>query len=178
MRFVKSLSVVGLVAALLAPVAASARGWDDDDGPRGYPYGYDRHHGHDGDRGRDWDRGGYRYGPPPRYVYVPPPPPRPDPRAYSRGFEDGVRFADRDRDYVRGWYRRYPGYYRPVPPAYYVRPVRGAYIVPGYYEPLPPPVVAGWRPLPPGYGYYSVGADVVIAAVATGLILDVILDGR
>jgi len=169
MRFAKPLIAAALMAALVAPAASAfARGKDNDH--RGHEYGrdWDDHHDHDrrdygrrdwhDDRDRDYSRG-----------YD---------RGYDRGFEDAARFAERDRERMRRWWQRYPTYYRPLPPGHYYRPpVRGAYLPRGYYV-LPPVVVRDMRPLPPGYGYYAVGSDIVIAAVATGLILDVILGGR
>ncbi|MDD3444690.1 MAG: hypothetical protein PHS60_04735 [Zavarzinia sp.] len=177
----KSLSVAGLVAALTLPAAgAFARdrdgGHSDDYNRQRYTYdsGRDRH-GHDDGRGyeysrRDGDRGRARaaangYG-------------RGYDKGYENGYRDGVRFDNRDRYRFRDWSRRYPAYYKPIPPGHYHAPVRGAYLPRGYYRPLPPVMVRELRPLPRGYGYYSVGADVVIAAVATGIILDVILAGR
>lgn len=176
MRIAKSLLVAALSAALVAPAASAFARGGDDDHRGGYSRDWDDRRDHDrrdygrrdwhDDHDRDYSRGygrGYDRG------YD---------RGYGRGYDDGARFADRDRQRMRGWWHRYPSHYRPLPRGYYYQPpVRGAYLPHGHYV-LPPVVVRDMRPLPPGYGYYAVGSDIVIAAVATGLILDVILGGR
>ena len=177
----KPLILMALAAALMAPAgAAFARDqnngpdhrWEDDQGNgRGRDHGRD--HGRDDARHHDRDR---------PIVVVRPAPPRPDPRAYShgynRGYHDGARFADRDRGRMRGWYTRYPSYYRPMPPGHYRQLVRGGYLPRGYYYEAPPVLVRDFEPLPRGYGYYVVDRDIVIASIATGLILDVLLGGN
>ncbi|MFZ2869286.1 hypothetical protein [Zavarzinia sp.] len=181
MRFAKPFIVAALAAALVAPAASAlARGWDDDHRGGGYSRDRDDHRGPDWREGgrhhddrrdhgrRDWhDERTYSRGYGNGYD-----------RGYDRGYDDAARFADRDRQRMRGWWQRYPSHYRPLPRGYYYQPpMRGAYLPRGYYV-LPPVIVRDMRPLPPGYGYYAVGSDIVIAAVATGLILDVILGGR
>lgn len=202
----KPLIMMALAAALIAPAGvAAAKGRDDDHGRAYEAYkrdgdhdrGRDRDRGREhGDRDRDRDRGrdhggkdrdhdrdyGRRHDHDRDRVIVVRPSPRPDPRAYSHGynngFHDGVRFADRDRYRVRDWYVRYPSYYRRMPPGHYRQLVRGGYLPRGYYYQAPPVLVRELQPLPRGYGYYVVDRDIVIAAVATGLILDVLLAGN
>lgn len=80
--------LAGLMAA--ASPALADRGWDDHDGRRGPPPGWDRGPGRDwdGPRGHGWGHehhdDGWRRGPP--VVVMPPPPPRvvyaPPPRVY------------------------------------------------------------------------------------------------
>lgn len=160
----KPLILIALAAALLAPAGAA---FADGNG-NGRGRGHDKHHSYDR---RDDDR-----------VVIIRPAPRRDPhaygRGYDRGFDDGARFASRDRDRMRGWYTRHPSYYRPMPPGHYRQLVRGGYLPRGYYYEAPPILVRDFDPLPRGYGYYVVDRDIVIASVATGLILDVLLGGN
>jgi len=157
----KPLILMALAAALLAPAGAALA-----DNGHGHGRGHDKHRYYEDDDDR---------------VVIIRPAPRRDPyayhRGYDRGFDDGVRFADRDRYRMRDWYTRYPSYYRPLPPGHYKKLVRGGYLPPGYYA-LPPGLARDFEPLPRGYGYYVVDRDVVIASVATGLILDVLLGGN
>lgn len=181
----KSLVMMALATALIAPAGAA---FADNDHGRGR--GHDKHddRGRHGDRGRDRDHDDRRrdYGDwndgRGRVVIIRPDRDRHDERrayshGYRNGFEDGARFADRDRQRGRDWYVRYPSYYKPIPPGHYKRAARGAYLPRGYYYEAPPVLVREFRPLPRGYGYYVVDRDIVIASVATGLILDVILGG-
>src|SRR5689334_13293721 len=119
---------------------------------------------HDGDHDRrgDWDRDhhsyhdrDYRPAPPPRVVYRPAPPPRvvyrpaPPPRwaAYSqpRGY------------YAHTWRRG-----ERLPVAYY----EPRYVIGNYRE-------CGLRSPPVGYHWVRVNDDAVLAAVTTGVVLDV-----
>ena len=95
-----------------------------------------------------------------------------------------------DRGHHNGYYYNNRWYYGPPPAAYYGRP--GYY--PGYTAwrrgaDLPPYyrgrdyVVSDYghyrlRPPPRGYYWYRSGNDYLLAAVATGLILDVIINSR
>ncbi|MCF4165837.1 hypothetical protein L2U69_09300 [Zavarzinia compransoris] len=171
----KTLTIAALAAALTLPAAgafARDRGHHDDGGYN--RYSYQNGHGHGYDDGRRYGDRDHRH---PSQAYA---------RGYGRGYDkgygggyrDGVRFEQRERQHFHHWYKRYPAYYRPIPPGHYHGPVRGAHLPRGYYQPLHPVLVAQLRPLPYGYRYYSVGADVVIASIATGIILDVILGGR
>ena len=171
------LLTIAAVAAVAGPMAvageASAQdrgGWDHR-GDRG-GRGGDRHDGrggHDrGDRG-DRGRGGYD------------------------GRHDNGRHGGWDRGDSRWDGGRHNGYYYnnrwsygAPPPAYYGRPgfrpgynawQRGGYLPPyyrgngyvirdyGYYR---------LRPPPRGYYWYRAGNDYVLAAIATGLIFDII----
>ncbi len=105
---------------------------------------------------------------------------RHDRRNYRQGYRDGYHGAPR-------YYQAPPRYYAP-PPAYRYRPgysyhqprfYRGAvlpyeyrrYVVRDYYH-------YGWAPPPPGYAYYrSDTGEILLAAIATGVILSVIAGG-
>jgi len=107
-------------------------------------------------------------------------------RGYDRGHRDYGR-ADRwDGGRHNGYYYNNRWSYGPPPAAYYGRPGfrpgytawrRGAYL-PSYYR------GGGYvvndyyryhlRPPPRGYYWYRTGNDYVLAAIATGLIFDVI----
>lgn len=153
-------SVAGPMALTATDAAAQDHGrWEHNDRGRG-----------DWDRGRDHDRRDYD-----RY----------------RGHGDYGRgdYGRRDRwDGGRhnGYYYNNRWSYGPPPPAYYGRPGfrpgytswrRGAYL-PSYYR------GGGYvvndyyryrlRPPPRGYYWYRTGNDYVLAAIATGLIFDVI----
>lgn len=171
----KTLTIAALAAALTLPAAGALardhRHHGDGNYDRyTYQNGYDRGHGRGHDDGRHYGDRDRRHSPP---SYA-----RGYHRGYDNGYRDGARFEQRERQRFHHWYKRYPTYYRPIPPGHYRGPVRGAHLPRGYYQPLHPVLVAQLRPLPRGYGYYSVGADVVIASIATGIILDVILGGR
>ena len=89
-------------------------------------------------------------------------------RAYREGYREGRRDA-----------RRYENqYYRPGHAYGHGRWSRGQvlpyeyrrYAVRNYYD-------YGWTPPPPGYAYYRTDTgDVLVAAIATGVILSVIAD--
>lgn len=93
-----------------------------------------------------------------------------------------------DRGYHNGYYYNNRWYYGPPPAAYYGRPGyapgytawrRGAYLPPSYRD--RGYVVYDYdryrlRPPPRGYYWYRSGDDYLLAAVATGLILDVIIN--
>jgi Ni/Co efflux regulator RcnB len=111
--------------------------------------GWDRD---DRDRGHDHN---YRPSPPPRVVYRPAPPPRvvyrpaPPPRwaaySYPRGY------------YGHSWHRG-----ERLPVAYY----EPRYVIGNYHD-------CGLRAPPYGYHWVRVNNDAVLAAVATGVVLDV-----
>ncbi|WP_395444173.1 RcnB family protein [Caulobacter sp. UC70_42] len=154
-----AVAVAGPLALSATEAAAQDRGrWE--------------HH----DRGRDWDRGrdhdrrdyGRDYG-------------RGD---YGRG--DYGRHDRWDRGRHNGYYYNNRWSYGPPPPAYYGRPGfrpgytswrRGAYL-PSYYRGRGYVVNDYYRyslrPPPRGYYWYRTGNDYVLAAIATGLIFDVI----
>ncbi|ATQ42683.1 RcnB family protein [Caulobacter mirabilis] len=93
-----------------------------------------------------------------------------------------------DRGRHNGYYWNNRWYYGPPPSSYYGRPGyrpgyaswrRGAYLPP-YYRDRGYVVYDygryGLRPPPRGYYWYRDGSDYLLAAVATGLILDVIIN--
>ncbi|WP_407275955.1 hypothetical protein [Halothiobacillus sp. DCM-1] len=101
-----------------------------------------------------------------------------DDRHDERG-HDFYQFSTREQYYIQDWYRRNgpPGHRYGLPPGQAKKLKRGAPWPPPYaYEPLPPQVIVGLQPLPPGYQYYRVGADVVIANIAGHVVADVVYD--
>jgi len=156
-------SVAGPMALTATDAAAQDRGrWDHNDRDRGDRGGYDR--GRDHDR-RDYDRDRGR-------------------GDYGRG--DHGRGDRWDNGRHNGYYYNNRWSYGPPPAAYYGRPGfrpgytswrRGAYL-PSYYR------GGGYvvndyyryslRQPPRGYYWYRTGNDYVLAAIATGLIFDVI----
>ena len=129
---------------------------------------WDRHR-HDNDR-RDWDRNRHDYGR--------------NPGGWDRYRNDWHRHPNywdnrrHDRaDYAR--YRFHYGYYN-RPSGYYYRAWhRGDRLPRSWYGPSY--IVYDWRPYrlyspPYGYHWVRVGDDVVLTAIATGIVLDVIYD--
>lgn len=101
---------------------------------------------------------------------------RRDAREYrQRDYDhDHYRISTREQYYINDWYRRH-GHDRRLPPGIAKKLYRGAPWPPPYaYAPLPVEVVRGLQPLPPGYRYYQVGADVVIANLAGQVVTDVV----
>ena len=172
-RLILSLAAVAAVAGPMAFVATSAQA-DDDHRGRGrdrHEQRWDRH-----DDRRDWDRrGGY------------------DRRDWDRhDNRRGERWGRHDNGLHKGWDRgRHNGYYYnnrwyygPPPQAYYGNPYyrpgyaawrRGAHLPP-YYRGY---VVNDYhryhlRQPPRGYAWYRVGDDYLLAAIATGIIFDII----
>lgn len=138
--------------------------------------GKGNNHGHD----RDDDRGAPMYG----SIYPSEAPRRIDDRherheQHDRHGHDYYRFSTREQLYIQDWYRRNgpPGHRYGMPPGQAKKLMRGAPWPPPYaYEPLPPQIVRGLQPLPPGYAYYRVGADVIIANLAGNVVADVVYD--
>ena len=131
--------------------------------------GHGHGHGHD----RDEDRGT------PIYVPVYPNDDRRTADRDQRKGHDYYRFSTREQYYIQDWYRRNgpPGHRYGMPPGQAKKLMRGAPWPPPYaYEPLPPQIVRGLQPLPPGYGYFRVGADVIIANLAGNVVADVVYD--
>lgn len=157
-RLLLTIAAVASVAGPLALTATEAAAQD-----RGRWEHHDRDRGRDRDRDRDrghWDRDDRR-----------------------GGWDRGDRW---DRGRHNGYYYNNRWSYGPPPAAYYGRPgfrpgytswQRGAYL-PGYYRGRSY-VVSDYhryrlRPPPRGYYWYRTGNDYVLAAIASGLIFDVI----
>ncbi|WP_454760664.1 RcnB family protein [Caulobacter segnis] len=157
-------SVAGPMALTATDAAAEDRGrWEHRDRDRG-------DHGRDWDRGRDRDRGDYG---------------RDRGRGdYGRGdYGRGDRW---DGGRHNGYYYNNRWSYGPPPASYYGRPgfrpgysswQRGAYL-PGYYRDrgyvMNDYYRYNLRAPPRGYYWYRTGNDYVLAAIASGLIFDVI----
>ena len=101
---------------------------------------------------------------------------RPDNRGDSR--DDHRDSRDEHRDDQNNNHGRYGEYHHPkgykdhrwvrgerLPKAYYAR----SYVVVNYQE-------RGWRQPPRGYHWVRVNDDVVLAAIATGVVLDVLFN--
>lgn len=92
---------------------------------------------------------------------------------------DHYQITTREQYYINDWYRRHghKNHAHRLPPGQAKKLYRGAPWPPPYaYAPLPYEVVRGLQPLPPGYRYYQVGADVVIANLAGRVVTDVVYD--
>jgi Ni/Co efflux regulator RcnB len=102
-------------------------------------------------------------------------------RRWDRNNRDWWQGRDDFRDY-RGarngyWYAPSYGYYRVEPRYYGYRWERGGYLPSsyrGYY--VRDPYVYGLGPAPRGYRYVYAGSDIVMIAIATGLIASVLHD--
>lgn len=100
-------------------------------------------------------------------------------RRWDRNNRDWWRGRPEFRDY-RGarngyWYAPGYGYYRVEPRYYGHRWTRGSYLPRSYrtYY-VRDPYAYNLRPAPPGYRYVHAGNDIVLIAVATGLIASVL----
>ncbi|HVY63779.1 MAG TPA: RcnB family protein [Gammaproteobacteria bacterium] len=149
----KRITLIGaLVASLAVGSAAVAGEHDRHDGGRGYGHGSDHRaydHGRDGrDYGRRYDDRAFAY----RYNY------RPEPyRAFRVPEHYGVYYRPHGY-YAHRWVRG-----ERLPVAYYARPyVIADYSACGLYGP------------PRGYHWVRVDGDAVLAAVATGIVLDTV----
>lgn len=159
-RLVLSLLAAAAVAGPMSSIATAAQADPRDHHDNGRHNGWDRGRGHDRDwdRGRDWDR--------------------------DRGGWDRDDRRDWDRGRHNGYYYQNRWYYGPPPQAYYGNPYyrpgysswrRGA-VLPSYYRGY---VVNDYyryhlRPPPRGYAWYRAGDDYLLAAIATGLIFEII----
>ncbi len=172
MNHLTKAAVLGLMLATAAPMAAEAQS-----------RGGERHDRRDYREDRRDDRRDYRHDR------------RDDRRDYRferrddrRDFRHGQRWDRNNRDWWRGrndfrdyrgvrsgyWYAPSYGYYRVEPRYYGQRWQRGHYLPSsyrGYY--VRDPYVYGLRPAPRGYRYVHAGNDIVMIAIATGLIASV-----
>lgn len=90
---------------------------------------------------------------------------------------DHYQISTREQYFIRDWYHRHGYHALQLPPGQVKKLYRGAPWPPPYaYAPLPDEIVRGLQPLPPGYRYYQVGADVVIANLAGRVVTDVVYD--
>ena len=155
----KRTALIGtLVASLALGSAAFADGRDYDRGhsDRGHSYDRDRNYdrGHDNDRGRNYrnndrDRRDFRSAPYAREYYR-------APQRYNYGYD---RYS-RPRDYYEHRWSR--GERLPV--SYYQR----SYVIDDYYG-------YGLYAPPRGHHWVRVDGDAVLAAVATGIVLDTVI---
>lgn len=162
----KRLLIAATVLSLIGGTAASAQPRYDRDRD-GVPNRYDRDRDNDGIR-NNRDPNPNRYNPPPR-------------RGGDRD-RDGIpnRYDRRDNRFFYGgsYHNRYRGPAYVYPRGYAYRPwIRGQYLPRGYFA--SPYYVDNWRAYglrapPRGYRYVRVGNDVVLAAIAGGLIAEVI----
>lgn len=148
----KKLVMIGLVAALLGPVAAQAA-------DRNTAWAGQQQHqvrsAHDAGRHGD-GRNDTRH------------------QAARRDHWRQDRVDEAHRQAARRWAATHNGWWRPVPGSVSAQLGPNRYLPRGYYQPAPYPLVQVLPRARAGYGYYSVGRDVVLAAIATGLIIDII----
>jgi Ni/Co efflux regulator RcnB len=100
---------------------------------------------------------------------------------YAAPRRDNYQITTREQMYINDWYRRNlpPGLAKQgkIPPGHAKKLERGAPWPPPYaYEPLPYELIRNLQPLPQGYAYYRVGADVIIANIAGRVVSDVVYD--
>jgi hypothetical protein len=88
-----------------------------------------------------------------------------------------VLFSIGDIDIVRTVFVGRPAYRgSPLPPGIAKNYARGKPLPPGIAKKLVPPDVIVLLPERPGHTYYIVDDDIVLIAVATGLVIDIIVD--
>ncbi len=167
----KTLTQATLMAVALAtaavPLAAEAQSRDRYE--RDYRYDRrdrdDRSDRHDRRDRRDWNRGNHN------------------------GWDNDHRWNRNDRNWWRGrsdfrdyhgarsgyWYAPSYGYYRVEPRYYSQHWTRGSYLPNAYRNYyVRDPYVYGLRPAPRGYRYVHANNDIVMIAIATGLIASVL----
>lgn len=136
---------------------------------RGPDRGHDRYQ----PRGPEMHPGGHNR---PNGNHMRPPPP---PSRWARSERDWWRGRADFRDYrgarANHWYAPGYGYYR-VEPRYYGQQWRRGGYLPSAYRSyyVRDPDFYGLRPAPRGYGYVYAGNDIVLIALATGLITNVL----
>ena len=81
-----------------------------------------------------------------------------------------IVIAPYERDYIRGYYRNYPCEYDR---GFRWRPVVGVRVPYGIPCRAVPYGLARSLPYYPGYERYVVGRDIILVALATGIIVDV-----
>lgn len=172
MNRLTKVAAVGLALALAAPVAAQAQSRYDRDDRREFRQDR-RDDRRDYRQDRRADRRDFRQ----------------DRRYDRRDFRRDQRWERNNRDWWRGrgdfrdyrgprsgyWYAPSYGYYRVEPRYYGQRWQRGHYLPHAYrtYY-VRDPYVYGLRPAPRGYRYVHAGSDILLIAVATGLIASVL----
>ena len=164
-RLILSLCAAAALAGPMAAVATTAQADPRDHHDNGRHNGWDK----DRDRGR-WDHGDRNYG------------------RWDHGERDYGRWDHGRDDWSRGrnngYYYQNRWYYGPPPQAYYGNPYyrpgynswRRGSVLPSYYRGY---VVNDYyryhlRPPPRGYAWYRAGDDYLLAAVASGLIFEII----
>ena len=175
-RLIQSIAAVAAVAAPMAFTATSAAADDDRGRGRGnHEQRWDRND-HRGDRDRG-DRRDYR-GDRDRYDR------RDDNRGRYDRRDDRRSYSNWDRGRHNGYYYNNRWFYGPPPQASYGNP----YYRPGYASwrrgSSLPPYYRGYvvndyhryhlRQPPRGYAWYRVGNDYLLAAIASGIIFDII----
>ena len=145
-RTVMAAMVLSLLAGSAIALADPPQGYDHDHGQR-HGWRHDEDRHEQGDEYREHhDRGEHR-------------------GEMRREHEEHERF-DSGRYYrPRGWYEHHWRRGERLPPDYRDRP----YVIPD-------PVVYRLRPPPPGYYWIRVDNNAVLAAVATGVVVDVAIN--
>jgi hypothetical protein len=86
-------------------------------------------------------------------------------------------FSVGDINIVRSIFVGHPSYRgSPLPPGIAKNYARGKPLPPGIAKKLVPPDVIVLLPVRPGHTYYIVDDDIVLIAIATGLVIDIIAD--
>ena len=171
----KAAIAVLALATTAAPMMAQAQERHYRDGPR-----HDARDNRRDDRGRGPGRDVRPdHRPAPHNVRPHNGPRHAAPARWERGNRDWWRGRPEFRDY-RGarngyWYAPGHGYYRVEPRYYNYRWRTGAYLPSAYrgYV-VHDPAFYGLRPAPRGYRYVYAGNDIVMIAIATGLITSVL----
>jgi Ni/Co efflux regulator RcnB len=86
-----------------------------------------------------------------------------------------VLFQPRDRDVIVDYYGGWPRA-QTLPPGIARNLARGKPLPPGIAKRGLPPDLLARLPRYDGYDYYMVGSDVVLMAIATGIIVDILTD--
>ncbi|MCF4165835.1 RcnB family protein [Zavarzinia compransoris] len=148
-------TILALSVALTAPLAAMAQG-----GPQPYPQQHQDNPHQDNPHQGSPHRSGQRH----------------DDRGHDR--RPVVTIDHSRQEQVRQWQQHHRGWHQPVPQSVSRTVVVNSRLVKGHYR-RPPHDLVDILPRPPaGYAYFAVGGDVVLAAIATGIIAQIVLSGH
>ena len=102
-------------------------------------------------------------------------PPQQRPQQYQQHRQDRPQFRWQDSREVRNYYRHHEMHqYKPLPPGVRFRIGHRRPANVRYYD--VPPVLLARLPRYPGYRYYMAGDDIILVAIATGIIVDILVN--
>ena len=101
--------------------------------------------------------------------------PQQRPQQYKQQRQERPQFRWQDSREVRNYYRQHKMHqYKPLPPGVRFRIGHRRPANVRYYD--VPPVLLKRLPPHPGYRYYMAGNDIILVAIATGIIVDILVN--